>query len=520
MADYLYMLETRLTPEQQRGVSLVQDAARAHEMNVYLTGGTIRDIITGLAIRDLDFTMEGSPSKLEKDLTRAGATIDGFDDDLGILYLHLPGNVRAAINMARTETYPKPGHPVVKPGSIVDDLRRRDFTVNAMGLSLNEGSKGLLLDPANGVADIEAKLVRILHNYSFLEDPSRLIRATRFLARWHWQMEERTQARYAAAVENEYIDSISKHAVGYEIEQVAHEEDPMGVLKALEREGWLKVLNPHWSVAKVDTPGLSHLIKTRQQMQGIGYNPDMSAAVMYFLTHRLSAADQAAMQRIMPRKEFIHAWRHLEEDGKGLAKKLTGKESATPSRAWGVLSAARPETILYLATTTRNQSVTQKIRNFFTKWRDVKNKLPLPEMAEMRITAELPVYRKLMEDAFLLLLDGKLRSRTEIVKFLRPFEPPPPPPPPPAPVRRGRAAKAEVPAGPPPGGKPGVPAKKGKGVVAAAPAAAAPAPGKSKTETVAAKKPVPHPVKPAKAASKPAKNSPAKLAKRPKAKKK
>ena len=294
-----------------------------------------------------------------------------------------------------------------------------------MGLSLNPGSRGLLLDPANGLADIEAKQLRILHNYSFLEDPSRLIRLTRFTARFHWTIEERTQLRYNAAVENDYISHIGRGALGYEIEQLAYEEEPLHVMRALEKENWLKVLNPHWSVAKVDTSGLSSLIKTKQQMQSLGYNPDMSAAVMYFLTHRMSGADQAAMQRIMPRKEFINTWKHLEDSAKELAHKLMGKEAATPSRAWKLLSASKPETILFLDTTTRNQSVANKIRNFFGKWRQVKQRIPLPEMTELRITPDLPVYPKLAEDVFLLLLDGKLRSRTETIKFLKPFEPHP-----------------------------------------------------------------------------------------------
>ena len=95
---------------------------------------------------------------------------------------------------------------------------------------------------------------------------SRLIRATRFAARFHWTIEERTQVRYNAAVENSYIDHINKSAIGYEIEQLAYEEEPLHVMRALERENWLKVLNPHWSVAKVDNVGLSSLIKTRQQI--------------------------------------------------------------------------------------------------------------------------------------------------------------------------------------------------------------------------------------------------------------
>ena len=155
------------------------------------------------------------------------------------------------IGMARTEHYEKVGKPpVVAPASIQEDLRRRDFTVNAMALSLNEGSRGLLLDPFNGVADIEAKVLRILHNYSFVEDPSRLIRATRFAARFHWPLEERTQQRYDSAKENKYIEHISRSAIGHEIAQLAHEDDPLSVVRALEKEELLKVLHPHWTIGQ------------------------------------------------------------------------------------------------------------------------------------------------------------------------------------------------------------------------------------------------------------------------------
>src|SRR5438128_2439226 len=130
MADYIYMLESRLSPEQQRALAMVQQAALAHGTNLYLTGGAIRDIVTGFA----------------------------------------------------------------------------------MVLTSNPGCRGQLLDTANSAADVEATLIRILHNYSFFEEPSRLIRANRFLASFHgWTMEERTKARYDSAVEGGYIDKISKH---------------------------------------------------------------------------------------------------------------------------------------------------------------------------------------------------------------------------------------------------------------------------------------------------------------------
>ena len=306
MADYIYTMEIRLTPDQQRGVTLVQDIARAAGMNIYLTGGAVRDIISGFPIRDLDFSVQGNPLKLQKDLEKAGVRIAGTDDDVKTLYLGLPGNVRAEISMARLEHYEKAGKPpVISPATLIEDLRRRDFTVNAMALSLNPGSRGLLMDPFNGAADIEAKVLRVLHNYAFVEDPSRLIRASRFAARFHWPLEERTQARFDSAKENNYIEYITHKAVGYEIAQLAYEDDPLHVVRVLEKEGWLKVLNPHWTSAKVDTAQLGQLLKTRQQMTELGYAPDPAPAVMYFLTARLADKDIADMRKQIPRKDLV-----------------------------------------------------------------------------------------------------------------------------------------------------------------------------------------------------------------------
>jgi tRNA nucleotidyltransferase (CCA-adding enzyme) len=492
MADYIYTLETRLSPDQQKAVALVLEAAKAAGMNLYLTGGAIRDIITGFPIRDLDFTVQGNALKLQKDLEKAGAVIGDADADTKTLLLTLPGGVRAEIAMARSETYDKPGKPpVLAPATIIEDLRRRDFTVNAMALSMNEGSRGLLMDPFNGVADIEAKVIRVLHNYAFLEDPSRMIRATRFATRFHWPLEERTQARYESGKENGYIEYIRNSSIGDEIEQLAYEDDALGVLKAYEKEGWLKVLNPRWSTAKVDTGGLGALMKTRQQMNELGYTPDVAPAVLYFLTERLGDKDVADLRRAIPRKDLVEAWKDLEDNAHSLAKRLTGKEAATPSRTWQLLSSARPEMILFLAITARQQAVAQKIKNFFTKWRQVKQKIPLLEMTELHITPEIPTYSKIANDVFLLLLDGKLRSRTETLKYLKPLAPPPPPPPPPPPAKRGRGSKAAAVAAaavvPVATGKPG----KGKGKAAAV-AVVAPPPVAAKTT-------------PAKAAAAPAK---------------
>jgi len=458
MADYIYTMEIRLTPDQLKVVSLVQEAARAHGMNVYLTGGAIRDILTGFPIRDLDFTVQGNALKLQKDLELAGARVEVVSDETKRLHALLPGMVRVEISMARAETYEKPGNPPrIVPATINEDLRRRDFTVNAMALSLNPGSRGLLLDPFNGSADVEAKLIRILHNYAFLEEPSRLIRAIRFATRFHWELEERTKARYESAKENNYIEYITPAAIGYEIEQLAFEENPLQTMQALEKEGWLKALSPHWTVSKVDQNEMSQWMKTRQSLIEAGKPADAAPLAMYLLTRKLGDKDVERIQRLIPHREFLESWKGIEDEGKELAKKLMSKEASVPSRAWRILSAAKPEAILFLDITARQQGVSEKIRNFFVKWRQQQQKLPFPEMAELRITPQLAEYPKIAEEAFLLLLDGKLRSHTEIMKFLKPYEPPPPPPPP-QPARRGRGAKAAAAAAGTPAGQAAAPA--------------------------------------------------------------
>ncbi|HEX7960002.1 MAG TPA: CCA tRNA nucleotidyltransferase, partial [Terriglobales bacterium] len=370
-----------------------------------------------------------------------GAVIQSIDEALHTLFVLFPGNVRAEISATRGEVYPKPSKPEITFGTINEDLRRRDFTVNAMALSLHPASRGLLLDPFNGIADIEAKLIRILHNYSFFEEPSRLIRAIRFATRFHWTLEERTQARYNAAKENNYIESVSSRAVGNEIEQIAHEDDPLAVMKALEKEDLLKVLYPAWTPAKVDTVNLGQLMKTRQQLADLNISADPGAPVMYFLTSKLPEKDVSAIQRLIPNKGFVEQWKNVENDAKDLAKRLTGKEAANPSQTWQLLMKSRPETIMFLDVTTRHSGVEQKIKNFLTKWPQYRQKMPVQIMQEMRITPDLPEYPKLTEQMFLMMLDGKLRSESEIRKFLQPFQPPEPVAPPPPP-RRGRAKKA------------------------------------------------------------------------------
>src|SRR6202021_1111728 len=252
MPDYIYLLESRLSPAQKKAIQLVRDAAREAGMTVFLAGGAVRDLTTGSSVRDLDLTVQGNATKLKKSLEKSGAVLWGEHEPSRTLFFWFPGSVRVEVSSARREEYPKPGKPVYHWAPILEDLRRRDFTANAMAISLNEGSWGLLLDPLNGFADIEARHLRLARNYGFIEDPSRMLRAVRLSARTGWEMDERTKTRYQNAKTEGLMEQISSYARGYELEEIAHEEDPLKALRALEAEGWMKILDPAWTSAKAD----------------------------------------------------------------------------------------------------------------------------------------------------------------------------------------------------------------------------------------------------------------------------
>jgi tRNA nucleotidyltransferase/poly(A) polymerase len=447
MADYIYLLESRLSQAQQRAVHAVREIARAKGLTVFLVGGAVRDLTSGSPVRDLDVVVQGNALKLKKDLEKAGATITGEGDTMQALFVTFPGSVRMEVGSTLSVHYPKPGKPVVKPATILDDLRRRDFTANAMALSLNEGSYGLLMDPLNGVADIENRELRLVSNYGFIEDPVRMIRAARYAARLGWQMEEKTHTRYETGKAEDYISAISAFQRGYESEEIVHEEDPLRVMRKLEQEDWMKVLAPAWDSAKANVAELDKLREAQMQLQMRGIHADPSAAQFPLLTAKMHAKDVEALKKTFPRQGFVEEIEALEAEGKQFAAEFGSKQAATPSAAWKMLMTARPEAVLWVAYSTKSAVLQAKFKSFYTDWPQARQRIPYTQMQEMRIVPELPGYDELVEKIFFELMDGKLQTPEEMKAFLEPYSPPAPPPTvhlrrPRSPKKDAKAAKA------------------------------------------------------------------------------
>jgi tRNA nucleotidyltransferase (CCA-adding enzyme) len=454
MADYIYLLQTRLTAAQLSSLEHVRDAARARSMTIFLVGGAVRDLTTGSPIRDLDFAVQGNATKLKKDLEKAGGTLVGENEASQALYFTFPGGVRLEVSATLSASFPKPGKPVYTPATILEDLRRRDFTTNAMAISLNDGSYGLLMDPLNGIADLENRELRLVSNYGFIEDPGLMIRATRFAARLGWQMEEKTQQRYETAKTENYIDALNPITQGYEVEEIFHEEDPLRVLRRLETEGWAKHLFPAWTSKLANETELSRLRDTVGQLEAMGIHPDPSAAYFPLLTAKLAPKDVATLKKMFVRPGFVDQVAALDPATKAFSTLFTSKAAAAPSDAWKLLYASEPELVLWLAHTAKAAPVQNKFKSFFAEWSQARTKIPYQLMQEMRIVPELPIYAELLDKLFFAIMDGKLETPEAARAFLEPYSPPAPPPP--INLRR-RAVKREA-----------KPAKRSKKAIAAA----------------------------------------------------
>jgi tRNA nucleotidyltransferase/poly(A) polymerase len=366
MSDYIFLLESRLNPDQVQALAQVQQAASHAQLRVYLAGGAIRDLLSGLKIRDLDFCVEGPALKLVKQLDSRLFEIESTDPARQSAEIVFGGKATIEISMCRRETYSKPGaKPEIERSTIQDDLRRRDFSVNALALSLNPASRGLLLDPTNGLADIERKELRSLNTSSFYEEPVRMLRLVRLAARLGYTLEERTKSQLASALEAGMADRIPARARFTELTKLAAEMDSAGVVKALVQHELLDVFGPHLA-RKVDPPLLARLDKVRPAVEDAGVPVNSLGPFLYCLTRKLSGAERNGLKaRTGMKASEASGWTGIEAQAKTLQKLLMGKISQ-PSKLYKILSGQDPAVAMFLLAFAPVPGVREKIKNYFT----------------------------------------------------------------------------------------------------------------------------------------------------------
>jgi tRNA nucleotidyltransferase (CCA-adding enzyme) len=420
MPDYMFLLESRLSPEQRAALERVRELSRSQDMNVYLTGGAVRDLISGQTIRDLDFTVEGNPVRMVRELEKGGARVISENERLRNYELIFAGDVDGSISGAREDVYSRPGaKPEHKFSGIMEDLRRRDFSINAIAISLNTQSRGLLIDPMNGLADLEKQEIRSLSIHGFTNQPVRLLRILRYCARMTFNMESRTQEWFDLAIERGLQENLDSGDVGDEVRALSRDDDPSATLKSWESRGMLAAVYPQLQKRKPDYDSLNKLAKVRANLMGYGVRPRLHVAVIYYIFGRLKQREAAAaLRRLEFRSAEVDAVADLVPETQKVVAMLKGRKTNTPKDAYLYIASLPAEVLAFIEVELPNPKAMSKIRNYFQKWRPMRAALPANELEALGV-ARGPQFDKILEQLFEIQLRGKARNPEDRTKVLR-----------------------------------------------------------------------------------------------------
>ena len=436
MSDYNFLMEIRLSPPQFQVLNTMSRVSADAGLNLYLVGGAVRDLTSGHNhIRNLDFAVEGnvqkilrafetgsgrkSPSAVSQTLPREPAAKPEqtyFDSRRQAASLKFAQGVQVAIARARREIHSHSGRaPEIIPAGIFEDLRRRDFSANAMAVSLHPNSRGLLLDPTNGAADIERREFRALDSHGFLADPSRIYRLLRLSDRLGFKAEQRTQGWLHTAIEARAWESMSPEQQSRELRALLQEERPARVLRIFAHHSLLAGLDRSLATGKIP---FDHLQKLRSIVRSV---PDADPFMVQFhgLVEKFSPAHRKRLaQKVMSDAKTLRTALSLDADARKLAKSLASSKMSASSAVYKFLENQPQPLLLYTLAHYPQAKVQTRLKNFLFKFPQVRAKLPRAELLALGVEPG-PQAEEALNQLFLSILDGKVKTQPQITKTLR-----------------------------------------------------------------------------------------------------
>ena len=216
-------------------------------LSAYVVGGLVRDLLLNRENLDFDVVVEGDAISLAHHLSKRWDGKMQVHQSFGTGTLMRSDGLKIDFVSARHETYERPGAlPLVEFGTFVEDLRRRDFSINALALSLNPDTFGELVDCTNGLRDLRTGQICALHDRSFIDDPTRIFRAIRYEGRYRFQIVENDKKRIRDAINEGILDSISGQRIRNEIDHILSEESAPKMIQRMREFNLFRGIHPGW----------------------------------------------------------------------------------------------------------------------------------------------------------------------------------------------------------------------------------------------------------------------------------
>lgn len=405
-----------LSKEARDLIRLAADTACAGQVCAYLVGGFVRDLILGFSNLDLDICVEGDGISYAESLAKALAAKLVRHRRFGTATITLRHGLKIDISTMRRESYPEPASlPLVSPGTLRDDLSRRDFTINAMAISIRSADFGRLIDFFNGEQDLRAKKIRILHSASFIDDPTRILRAIRFEQRYGFRIELVTLKYLKDAVEAGMISKVQPQRLRDELVLMLSERHPRKLIRRMQELAGLSFIDRRLSVSKRTYALLDHAEKEITWFnQAHIHRRRLDTWLIYFM----AMIDNLSLEVI---KHILRKFVFRKGDEKRIlsAKDIKrwlilrlSREGIKPSEVFHLLDPLSYEVILLLKAKYRLQAVRRHIAEFLKAYNDMRIHVSGNDLQRMGVSPG-PHYQQIFLKVLNARLDGVVKTREE-----------------------------------------------------------------------------------------------------------
>ncbi|SLM48313.1 conserved protein of unknown function [Nitrospira japonica] len=389
---------------------------------LYLVGGVVRDLLLNRNNLDLDLAVEGDGIAFARRMCRRYRTAATVFDKFATARLRMPSGLKLDVASTRRESYVHAAAlPAVEPASLQEDLYRRDFTINAMAIKLNALTFGRLEDPFEGVRDLSAKRIRILHEGSFQDDPTRIFRAIRFAERFGFTIESKTGRLLAEAASTDFVARLSGPRLRNEIFLLLGEHRPSRSMEQLDRLKLLRFLHPTLRYGKAVRRVMDSLSAALAWWEGqTGKRPaDIPMLrLMALLSQSGPSVIRAVAQRLQLSSAQAVALSYAEDRTARLLVELS-RERILPSEVYRSLAPVPDEAFVLVAAKARvlrrskaADRVKRRLNRYLRRDRHLRITVDGHDLATLGLKPG-PQFKIILDRLLEARIDGKVRSAAE-----------------------------------------------------------------------------------------------------------
>jgi len=412
----------KLPPALKKIINSAQLVAAKTKMPAFLVGGCLRDLILGAKHCDLDITVEGDGILFAEKLAEKLKAKIIIHERFKTATLILPGDLKLDIATTRHETYPAPAAlPLVSPGRLLDDLSRRDFTINALAANISLAAGEPIIDLFSCQNDLAAGRIRILHDLSFKDDPTRILRAVRFSQRFGFRIEAKTFRLLREAINQGLLDKVHPHRLRDELILILKESDPFGPLKVLSQLGALSFISPK---LKVDQKTKSLFKSAKKELDWFVKNFPARRQLDRWLVYLALLLNPLSLPKIKLVSQRLGLRKGEQKrlvsyyQGRAKLNVALSKSKVLAQEVFSLLEPLSYETIMLLRATAKNKNLKKHLSDFFEVYNGMRLCVSGHDLGSLGILPG-PQYQKIFAKVLAAKLNGQVKNRQAELALIR-----------------------------------------------------------------------------------------------------